>query len=308
MKYFANSLIMGLLVSSLFIFTPTLHAAGPDNIQQLFASPDEAIKAVQTATGNNDKASLKMIFGPEVEDLLTGDKVQDAHNGRRFATLISQGYVLEKQGDDKVVVEIGPNSWPMPVPLVKRNGQWYFDTIAGKDEILNRHIGKDELHAIGICRAYVTAQQQFASINPEAAKGIKYALKFKSTPGKKDGLYWISNQNELPSPFGSAVAEQRPFHGYFFKILTRQGKDAPGGKLNYLNQGDLTGGFALVAYPVRWGRSGIMTFIVNQDGKVYQRDFDKNTYRIARSMKVYNPDREWSLVGEQGILSAVSEQ
>jgi hypothetical protein len=211
----------------------------------------------------------------------------------------------------------------MPIPLVKTNGQWYFDTAAGKEEIINRHIGKDELHAIGVCRAYVTAQRQYASANPDAGGGAKYAQKFKSTPGMKDGLYWPSAENEPASPFGPLVAEAHaegyvkhkgtgtgphPFHGYYFRILTRQGQAAPGGKMNYLSHGNLTGGFALVAYPEHWDQSGIMTFIVNQDGKVFQQNFGEKTSRMVGAMKEYNPDSEWTLVPDQGVLSAVSEK
>ncbi len=208
----------------------------------------------------------------------------------------------------------------MPIPLVKTDGQWRFDTAAGKEEIINRHIGKDELHAIGVCRAYVTAQRQYASLNPQTGGEAKYALKFKSAPGKKDGLYWASAENEPASPFGPLVAEAHaegyashkgsgphPFHGYYFRILTRQGKDAPGGKMNYVSGGHLTGGFALVAYPEHWDQSGIMTFIVNQDGKIYQRNIGEKTSRIAGAMKEYNPDSEWTPVQEEGA-SAVSSR
>jgi hypothetical protein len=209
----------------------------------------------------------------------------------------------------------------MPIPLVKTNGQWRFDTAAGKEEIINRHIGKDELHAVGVCRAYVVAQQQYASANPDAVGGTNYAQHFKSTLGKKDGLYWPSVENEPASPFGPLVAEAhvegyvrhkgagpQPFHGYYFRILTRQGNAAPGGKMNYMSHGNLTGGFALVAYPEHWDQSGIMTFIVNQDGKVFQQNLGEKTCRIAAAMKEYNPASEWTLVQDEGVLSAVSEK
>jgi hypothetical protein len=207
----------------------------------------------------------------------------------------------------------------MPIPLVKADGQWHFDTAAGKEEVINRHIGKDELHAIGVCRAYVTAQRQYASVN--AGQDASYALKFKSTPGKKDGLYWPAVANEPASPFGPLVAEAHaegygnnkgagphPFHGYYFKILSRQGNDAPGGKKNYMSQGMLTGGYALVAYPEHWDQSGIMTFIVNQEGQVYQRNLAEKSCRIASTMKEYNPDSHWALVADDGVITAVSEK
>jgi len=287
----------------------------PGAAQQMFASPDDAIKALQAAIAANDKVVLNEIFGPQLHDLLTGDDVQDANNARRFAVAMTQSCNPVKEGDDKITLEVGTNDWPMPIPLIKTNGQWYFDTAAGKDEIINRHIGKDELCAIGVCHAYVVAQQQYAGMN-----GGVYAQKFKSTPGKKDGLYWPAT-NQPASPFGPLVAEAHvegyfmhhgagphPFHGYYFRILTRQGENASGGKMNYLSGGDLKGGFALVAYPEKWDQSGIMTFIVNQDGKVYQKNLAEKTSRIASGMKEYNPDSEWTLVQDEGISSAASEK
>jgi hypothetical protein len=209
----------------------------------------------------------------------------------------------------------------MPIPLVKADGQWHFDTAAAKEEIINRHIGKDELCAIGVCRAYVTAQRQYASANQGAGGTANYAQKFKSTPGKKDGLYWSAAANEPASPFGPLVAEAHaegyvsnssagphPFHGYYFRILTRQGPAAPGGKKDYLSHGSLTGGFALVAYPEHWDQSGIMTFIIAQDGKVFQRNLGEKTSRLAAAIKEYNPDSDWTPVQDEGVLSAVSEK
>ena len=276
-------------------------------VQRSFASPDEAVKALQVAAETKDKEAVKAIFGPEVKGLLTGDDVQDANNSQKFAAVMAQGYTLVKEGDDKVTIEVGLNNWPMPIPLVKKagSGSWYFDTLAGKEEIIDRHIGKDELHAIGICRAYVTAQQQYAALNPRGSQGIKYAQRLKSTPGKRDGLYWPSAVNEAPSPFGALVAEANaqgylrksfhPFHGYFFRILTRQA-------------GSASGGFALVAYPQHWGQSGIMTFVVNQDGKVFQKDLGEKTFQLASAMKEYGPDSSWTLVQDEGVLDTVSNK
>jgi hypothetical protein len=268
--------------------SPTILYAEPVS-ERLFASPEEAIKALQRATEAKDQAALQEIFGPEFQSLQTGDQVQDANNAQRFAAAMAQSCHQAKESDDKITLEVGTNEWPMPIPLVKADGQWRFDTAAGKEEIINRHIGKDELCAIGVCRAYVTAQRQYASANPAIGGVVTYAQKFKSTPGKKDGLYWPATQNETASPFGPLVAEAHaegyvshhgtgphPFHGYYFRILTRQGEAAPGGKVDYMSDGNLTGGFALVAYPEHWDQSGIMTFIVNQDGKVYQRNLARN--------------------------------
>jgi hypothetical protein len=317
-----------LLAGAWSVLAAVLHAAEPNEApqkpaitQRLFASPDDAVKALKRAAEAKDQAALGEIFGPELHELVTGDEVQDANNAQRFATAMAQGCNPVKEGEDKIILEVGTNNWPMPIPLVRADGKWHFDTAAGKEEIINRHIGKDELHAIGVCRAYVTAQRQYASLNPDACGGAKYALKFKSAPGNKDGLYWTSAENEPASPFGPLVAEAQaegygndkgagphPFHGYYFRILTRQGKAAPGGKMNYLSGGNLTGGFALVAYPEHWDQSGIMTFIVNQDGKVFERNLGEKTSRIAGAMKEYNPDRLSTFVQDEGILGAVSEK
>ena len=290
-------------------------------VQRSFASPDEAVKALQTAVESQDRAALREVYGTGIDELVTGDKVQDANNSKRFAALMAQGCVQAKEGDDKIILEVGPNSWPMPIPLVKADGQWRFDTAAGKEEIINRHIGKDELNAIGVCRAYVTAQRQYSAANAEAGGGAKYALKFKSSPGKKDGLYWPAAGKEPASPFGPLVAQAhaegygqeksagpKPFHGYCFRILTRQGKNAPGGEMDYMSGGNLTGGFALVAYPALWDQSGIMTFIVNQDGKVCQRNLGEKTFQIAKAMTEYNPGSDWTLVQDEGVSGAAAEK
>jgi hypothetical protein len=274
---------------------------------KLFASPDDAMKALQAAAAAREQSAMTEIFGAEFRELQTGDKVQDANHLRKFADAVAQGCKPVPEGDDKVTFELGTNEWPLPIPLVKADGQWYFDTAAGKEEIINRHIGKDELSAIGVCRAYVAAQQKFASLNPEPGGGVSYARKFKSSPGKKDGLYWAVTGDEPPSPFGPLVAEAHaegykshhgsgphPFHGYYFRILTRQGDGAPGGKMDYMSDGKLTKGFALVAYPEHWDKSGIMTFIINQDGKLYQKNLDEKTGEIAGEMKEYNPDSSWT--------------
>ena len=316
--YFPRLLAITLLAGMWSILPGSLPAAEP---QRMFASPDEAVTALQTAAEAKDQAALLEIFGPEFKDITTGDAVQDADNAQHFAMAMAQGCRQVQEADDKIILEVGTNGWPMPIPLVKVDGQWHFDTAAGKEEIINRHIGKDELTAIGVCRAYVAAQRQFASLNQDTGGGVKYALKFKSTPGMKDGLYWPSAEGEPASPFGPLVAEAHAegyghnngtglhaFHGYCFRILTRQGAAAPGGKMNYLSGGRLTGGFALVAYPQQWDQSGVMTFIVNQDGKVYQRSFGQKTSKIAGAMKEYNPDSGWTLVEDEGESNAVSEK
>jgi hypothetical protein len=289
-------------------------ADAPAPGQQTFASPDDAIVALRMAVESDDNAGLDKIFGPDIQSLRTGDKVQDAKNRRHFATALAESCQLDKQNPNEIFVEVGTNNYPMPIPLVQTNGQWFFDTPAGKEEAIDRHIGKDELAAIGVSRAYVAAQQQFAAMN-----GGVYAEKFKSSEGKRDGLYWAAAGDEPASKFGRLVAEAemegysgekgpQPFHGYFFKILTRQGPDAPGGKMDYMSDGSLKNGFALVAWPQKWDQSGVMTFIVNQDGKVYQRNFGEKTSRIDSKIREYNPDDQWQLVQDEGIRDIIMER
>jgi len=323
MTRLASPLTLALWAGACGMLPSTTQAADPraaqskaDSEQQSFASSDEAVKAFQTAALAKNKAALSALFGPDFRELSTGDAVQDANNAQNLATALELGCRPVKEGEDRITLEIGTNNWPMAIPLVKADGQWHFDTAAGKEEIINRHIGKDELHAIGVCRAYVVAQRQFASMTPGPAQ---YAQKLTSAPGKKDGLYWPAVVNEPVSPLGDLVTDAhaegytavkgggpQPYHGYYFRILTQQGKAAPGGKMNYLSHGNLTGGFALLAYPERWDYSGVMTFIVNQDGKVVQRNLGEKTARIASAIKEYNPDSEWALVQDEGIMDKVA--
>jgi hypothetical protein len=305
---------ISLLAAGLWAHLPMhLLAAPSPGGEETFATPDDAIKALRVAVDTNDQTALARIFGPQVHDLMTGDKVQDANNEKMFAAKMAEGCQPVNDGDNKVTLVVGADEWPMPIPLMKTDGQWYFDTAAGKEEIINRHVGRDEIEAINVCRVYVRAQRRYAEENPQGGSGMTYAQHLKSKPGQKDGLYWPVSPNERKSPFGSLVAEaesegyvvhargtgHHPFHGYFFRILTRQGDAAPGGAMDYMSNGSLTKGFALVAYPEVWDQSGVMTFIVNQDGKVYQNNLGDDTASVAGSMKEYNPDSSWTLVPKE---------
>ena len=285
--------------------------------ERLFNSPEAAIKALGAATQAGDVTALRDLFGREIFEMMTGDEVQDANNAKRFAMAMAQRCTPVSEGADKITLEVGTNQWPMPIPLVRADGQWHFDTAAGKEEVINRHIGKDELNTIGVCRAFVVAQRQFAGMNPEGA----FAEKFKSSAGKQDGLYWPAGENQTASPFGPLVtkayaqgyawrkdAAPQPFHGYYFRILSRQGSAAPGGAMSYIQHGRMTGGFALVAYPQTWDKSGVMTFLVGQDGKVYQQNLGETTGRTAGAMKEYNPDGDWALVEDEGMRDAALEK
>ncbi len=292
----------------------------PNMSQRTFATPAEATAALVKAAKAHDRHAINEIFGPEINNLMTGDSVLDERHFEEFANDVSERCDVVSQGSDKVTLEIGRDPWPFPIPLVKTNGMWRFDTIAGEDEIVNRHIGRDEYYAIGVCRAYVKAQRDYAARFASTTGKPIYAEKMHSTPGKMDGLCWPETSGN-PSPLSSYVAEAcleknnpasangpHPFHGYYFKILKRQGPAAPGGKRDYVSHGEMTGGFAMVAYPVRWGQAGIMTFIVNQDGIVYQRSFGENTAKTAAGIKEYNPDSSWTVVQEPGITDLTVAQ
>ena len=285
--------------------------------QRTFPSPGAATNALLKAAKAHDLQAMREFFGPEVTNLWTGDKTLDEKHFEAFASDVEERCDAVPEGSNRVTLEIGPGKWPFPIPLIQTNGVWVFDTIAGEEEIINRHIGRDEYHAIGVCREYVKAQREYARRFAGSPGAPKYARRFKSTPGKKDGLYWPREPGETHSPLSPFVAQAtlegynwksgtgpRSYHGYLFKILTRQGPAAPAGRMNYLRDGEMTGGFALLAYPVRWGESGIMTFIVNQDGIVYQRSLGEKTAKKAALMKEYDPDGRWSVVQELGIVEA----
>jgi hypothetical protein len=285
-------------------------SAVPATAQRTFSSPDEAVKALVAATQAGDRAAVDAIFGPEVKDLLSGDAKQDALEFAAFAKLVGQFSQLARKADDRYVLNLGDQNWPFPIPLVKKGEVWLFDTAAGREEIVNRRIGEDELTAIGVCRTYLAAQREYASEDRAGDGVLRYAQKIKSTPGQKDGLYWKAAPDEDQSPFGPLIAEvhaegyggktaegePQPFHGYRFKILTAQGAAAPGGAFDYVINGNLIAGFALVAYPAHWGESGVMTFIVNQWGAVYQRNLGPDSADLAAAMTEFDPDQDWTVV------------
>jgi hypothetical protein len=305
--------IAALVVCAAFIVAwsmPIMAAAS----QKHFSTPEDALKGLVEAVKIRDNTALDQIFGPSSKDLLSGDAVQDAAESEEFARHIAEKTSLVKENDTKVIISIGIENWPFPIPLVKTNDQWFFDTKAGKEEILNRRIGEDELTAILVCRTYVKAQREFVLQDWDGDGILAYAQKLRSDPGKKNGLFWRHAPGEPISPLGELVAQARmagykkekslfkeqpiPFHGYYFKILTRQGKNAPGGKYNYIINSNMVGGFALVAFPSNWGKSGVMTFIVNQQGKVYEKNLGPDTLKMIQNVDTYDPDKAWTPVKE----------
>jgi hypothetical protein len=297
-----------LLTSALLVFWDTPLPA--EASQTSFATPEDALKGLADAVKAHDKAALEQIFGPSAKDLRSSDEVQAAIEFEEFAKHVAEKTNIVKENDSKAIIYIGNENWPFPIPLIKQNNRWFFDTVAGKEEILNRRIGENELTAMLVCRTYVKAQRDYVLKDWEGNGILAYAQKLRSDPGKKNGLFWRHAPGEPVSPLGELVTRARmegykkekslfkeqpiPFHGYYFKILTRQGEYAPGGEYNYIVNGNMVGGFALVAFPSDWGKSGVMTFIVNQQGKIYQKDLGPDTIKIAQQMKSYNPDKTWT--------------
>ena len=277
--------------------------------QKTFSSPEEGVKALIDAARKNDMKGILEILGADAKSIIeSGDPVADNEGRERFVKSYDESNKLVKSGDSKAVLEVGKDEWPFPIPLVKENAGWRFDTQEGKEELLNRRIGRNELDVIQVCLAIVDAEREYYQRDPDGDKLLQYAQKLISTKGKRDGLYWETKPNEQPSPLGSLVAQARaegykgaggkpvPYHGYYYKLLTGQGKDAPGGAYDYLVRGKMMGGFGVVAYPAQYGSSGIMTFIVNHDGVVYQKDLGTKTATIAQSMSKFNPDKTWVAV------------
>jgi hypothetical protein len=283
--------------------------------EERFSSPQAAVDALKAAVEAKDTNALHAIFGPDAHGLVSVDVVEAAEERDLFMGRVQEKVNLVAKSDSKQELELGTDGWPFPIPLVKQDGQWHFDVEAGKEEILNRRIGASELGAIQVCRAYVQAQREYASVDRNGDEVLEYAQHLRSTAGTHDGLYWSMRTGDELSPLGPLVAQARgegyrrqtriltdelsPYHGYYFKILTRQGKHAPGGKYNYLINGHMIAGFALVAWPAEWSNTGIMTFIVNQQGKIYQKNLGPKTASIAAAMTTYDPDPAWNPAGAE---------
>jgi hypothetical protein len=319
------------LAAGLFTVVPSVRAQSSASApgQATYASPDEALQALAAAAKDKDRAALGKVFGPEYNQLLTGDEVEDSKDLAEFGNAVQESAQLQKVSDNKYAVTIGRDNWPSPIPLVQKDGRWLFDSKAGLEELINRRVGENELSAIATCRAYAVAQWEYFTEGDWDHDGVaEYAQKLISTPGKHNGLFWETPEGENPSPLGKLVAaasaegyasgqetpslagkggsneeqtvfDREPYYGYYFRILTRQGPHAPGGKYSYVINGNMIAGYALVAYPDKWGNSGVMTFIVNQQGRVYQKNLGPNTGKLASAMSEYNPDPSWKLVPTQ---------
>lgn len=275
--------------------------------QKTFASPEKAFDMLTAAVQTNDAKQLTALFGPLSKDIFPAGGEDDADSREGFLKAYHEKSRMEKIGAQKVVLHVGEKDWPWPVPVVKTGSRWHFDTRAGIKEITARRIGHYEVASIQVCLAYVDAQLEYAKQHTAGGIG-EYAQKLASDPGQENGLCWNAKDGEKPSLLGPRIAyaceeetarpvsERLPYHGYYYRILKSQGKDAPGGPYDYVVDKKMIGGFALVAYPAIYGATGIMTFIVNKDGIVYQKDLRKNSRKIAMSMTAYNPDATWKKV------------
>jgi len=278
------------------------------NAQRSFKTAEAAADALVSAVRTGEPRSILAVLGRDGTDIVSsGDEVADATARQRFIAAYDAKHQVTMEGDAKAVMIIGQEDFPFPIPIVRRSGTWRFDTAAGREEILYRRIGRNELNAIQACLAYVDAQDEYAEKDRTGAGVGTYAQRIVSQSGKKDGLYWPTAQGEEESPLGELVAEatgqgyrvggaRAPFHGYYYKILTKQGSSAPGGVLDYVVRGKMIGGFALVAYPAEYENSGVMTFIVNHSGIVFEKDLGPNTAQLAERLTSFNPDRTWKKV------------
>ncbi|MEN6438633.1 MAG: DUF2950 domain-containing protein [Syntrophobacter sp.] len=309
-KYIRRPALIFMLAAALFLagFCGDGSAAVKKSGQEAFSSPEEACTAFFQAVKDKDRNKLLAVLGADARDLIeSGDPVADAEGVNLVTRLYEEKIQILKSGDRKAVITVGSDNWPFPLPVVERNGKWRFDTKAGRQEVLDRRIGKNELSTIQVCRGYVAAQREYAAQPHDASGLLAYAQKFFSEPGKQDGLYWQVKEGEPPSPVGIFMAaaykegyregnKPSPYHGYFFRILKAQGKNAPGGAYDYVANGRMIGGFALIAYPAKYGVSGIMTFIVNQNGEVYERNLGPKTELVAQAIKLFDPDKSWRQV------------
>jgi Protein of unknown function (DUF2950) len=287
--------------------------AAKASAQTSFATPDEAVAALVAAGEKVDTAGLQAMLGPDTTGLLSsGDPVQDRKERDGFLKRYAAYHELVAGDPDNLVLMVGEDRWPLPIPLVRRSGRWYWDGAAGASELIVRRIGANELRTIDVMHGFVAAEQDYAASAHDGAPRGLYTLKVRSSPGKHDGLYWESPPGKPPSPAGPGLAGANaegyaitgtlanPYHGYLFRLLTSQGPDAEGGARDYLVDGRLTKGFALLAYPSAYGASGVMTFMVNQDGVVWQRDLGADTAQAAAAIQQFNPDNNWTPLAPEG--------
>ncbi len=299
-----------MIILCMTVFAGSVFAkTGAGAKQRTFTSPDDALQALSVAVKSNNDKELVAILGPGSGDLISsGDKVDDRARKERFLKAYEEKKSIEPIEDNKAVIHIGSQDRVFPIPVVKKGNRWFFDTKAGKEELLCRRVGRNELNVIEVLHAYSDAQREYASKDRDKDGVIEFAQRLISTKGKKDGLYWEVKEGEEESPFGPLIAKAaeegykeqsriEPFHGYYFRIIKAQGSNAKGGAFDYVAKGQMVLGFGLLAYPAKYGSSGVMTFMVNQEGVIYQKDLGKKTDKAATITK-YDPDKTWKKVEE----------
>jgi hypothetical protein len=297
------------VVAALPLLAILMHVAAQEPAtQETFTTPGAAVQALVKALEADDKNALLAVLGPDGKEVISsGDEVSDRKGEERFVDSYKAQHALVASGPSKMILTVGANAWPMPIPLVKSAGKWSFDSASGKEEILYRRIGANEFGAIAVSRGYVQAQKLYAAKGHDGQPAGIYASHLLSEPGKQNGLYWETKEGEPTSPAGPFLAKasaggynlqsnQTPYHGYFYRILKAQGPGAQGGAKSYEIDGKLTGGFAMVAFPAEYRNSGVMTFIVNEQGRVYQKDLGEQTAELAKAMTEFNPDKGWTPV------------
>ncbi len=306
-RYWWATIIICIITIAAF----SLSAPAQDTKQKTFKHPKQALKALINAARDNDTAALLAIFGPDGKDMISsGDAVADERGRQRFVRAAEEAIKFSRLDDKTVLAVIGKDKWIFPVPLVKSGKAWMFSTKDGKEEIINRRIGRNELNTVEVCLNYVAAQREYAAKDRNGDGVLQFAQHFLSNKDKKDGLYWEAAPGENMSPLGPLIAraseegysvkkenkKPTPYHGYYFKILKGQGENAQGGKIDYIQNGKMVAGFALEAYPAKYGVSGIMTFMVNQEGIVYEKDLGPKTEEISKEISRYDPDKTWNKV------------
>jgi hypothetical protein len=283
---------------------------------QEFDSPEAAAQAMVEAAKSDGNSALLKLFGKDGEPLVdSGDEVADKNARARFLERYAEANSLDKSAPESAILEVGADKWPFPVPIVSEGGKWHFDTPTGVDELVNRRVGANELSTIQSCLAYVDAQREYYMRNPESSSLLHYAGRLISTADKKDGLYWPAGENDEQSPLGEGFAKARaegyakegtmsgePFHGYIYRLLTRQGPNAHGGAYDYVVNDQLLGGFAAIAFPADYGNSGVMTFMVSHDGVVYSKDLGPETAKLALAVDSFDPGSDWKKEEPESLI------
>lgn len=296
------------LLFALLALKPAFADTAP---QQSYGSADAAVKALESAAKANDQKALESILGRDAGQIISsGDPVADNNAREDFVRRYNEMHRLAYDDRGRVILYIGASNWPVPIPLIKKSSGWVFDTASAKDEMLFRRIGRNELFTIDVLETLAKAQQEYAS---EPRDGVQqFASKIISDTGKHDGLYWVATEGQPESPIGPLIANATaagykrgtsgnptPFHGYLYKVLNKQGKNAPGGAKSYIEDGKMTGGFAFLAYPAEYRSSGVMTFMIDSDGVVVQKDLGPDTNKLASEITEFNPDKTWSELEEE---------